>query len=156
MFGVRGWVKVFSHTEPREGILGYGPWLVGEGDAWREVAVIDGRAHGKGVVARLEGVDDRGGAAALVGAGIAVHRDRLPPLPPGEYYHADLVGLEVVNTDGVVLGAVSHLFATGANQVMVVQGERERLLPFVQGQVVLEVDLAERRIRVDWDPELEF
>lgn len=153
VFGVRGWVKVFSYTEPRENILEYQPWLIANGDGWEEVAVVDGRLHGKGVVAHIEGVDDRDAAAALMDTTIAVRRDQLAALQPGEFYHADLVGLEVVTVDGVSLGKVSHLFATGANQVMVVQGERERLIPFVQEQVVRSVDIDDGRITVDWDPE---
>lgn len=153
MFGVRGWVKVFSYTDPREHILEYQPWLLSSGDGWTEVTVVDGRLQGKGVVAHIEGVDDRDAAAALMDTTIAVERERFAELEPGEYYHADLVGLDVVTLDGVALGKVSHLFATGANQVMVVQGERERLLPFVQEQVIRTVDIDAARITVDWDPE---
>lgn len=153
MFGVRGWVKVFSYTEPREKILEYQPWLLASGDGWKEIAVVDGRLQGKGVVVHLEGVDDCDAAAALMDTTIAVGRDQLAALAPGEYYHADLVGLDVETVDGVALGKVSHLFATGANQVMVVQGERERLVPFVQDQVVRTVNIEAGRIVVDWDPE---
>lgn len=153
MFGVRGWVKVFSYTEPRENILDYQPWLLSSGDGWKEVAVLDGRLQGKGVVAHLEGVDDRDAAAALMDSTIAVERERFAELAPGEYYHADLVGLDVVTVDGVALGKVSHLFATGANQVMVLQGERERLLPFIQGKVIHTVDIDAGCITVDWDPD---
>lgn len=150
---MNGWVKVFSHTEPRANILGYRPWLIDSDGSLREVEVVDGRAHGKGVVARLAGVDDRDAAAPLIGATIAIRRAQLAELEPGEYYYADLEGLEVVTVEGVSLGQVDHLFETGANPVMVVRGERERLLPFVHDTVVREVDLAARRIRVDWDPE---
>ncbi len=150
---MRGWVKIFSHTEPRENILGYQPWLVERAGSWQEMTVIDGRVHGKGVVAHLEGIDDRDAAAAMVDAKIAITRGQLGPLEQGEYYHADLLGLDVMTVDGVALGQVSHLFSTGANQVMVVQGERERLLPFLQGSVIRKVDLVARCITVDWDPE---
>ena len=82
-----------------------------------------------------------------------MRRAQLPPPGPGEYYWADLQGLQVVTLEGVELGTVSSVFATGANDVIVVRGERERLLPFVQGQVVMEVNLEQRLLRVDWDPD---
>jgi 16S rRNA processing protein RimM len=112
-----------------------------------------GRAQGKGVVARLDGVDDRDAATALVGTEIWVPRDALPKPRQGEYYWADLEGLAVRTVDGVDLGRVSHLFATGANDVMVVQGGRERLIPFVPGRQVVKVDLDAGLIEVDWDPD---
>ena len=99
LFGVRGWVKVFSETEPREGILRYSPWLIGSSD--RPLRVLEGRVHGKGVVARIEGCDDREQAATLVNQEIAVTRDRLPPPRPDEFYWIDLEGLAVETLDGV-------------------------------------------------------
>lgn len=153
LFGVRGWVKVFSNTQPREGIVKYSPWQLRLGDEWRSFVVADGQAQGKGVIARLEGVDDRDAAAALMGADIAIWREQLPPPEEGEIYWADLEGLAVETVEGRTLGKVSYLLETGANDVLVVQGERERLIPFVREQVVKEVDLQGGRIVVDWDPE---
>jgi 16S rRNA processing protein RimM len=75
----------------------------------------------------------------------------LPPAPEGEYYWTDLIGLTVINREGVTLGQVDHLLETGANDVLVVKGERERLIPFLLELVVLEVDLAQRMLRVDWE-----
>lgn len=151
LFGVKGWMKLLSWTEPRERIVQYRPWLLELGGEWREWQVAEGRAHGKGVIARLESVTDRGQAAALVGAAIAVRREQLPATRPGEYYWADLVGLEVRLADGRLLGSVKGLLATGANDVLVVQGERERLIPFVRGPVIKDVDLDAQVICVDWD-----
>lgn len=153
LFGVRGWVKVYSHTEPRENIVHYSPWRLRLGSGWREFAVADGQRHGKGVIARLDGVDDRNAAAALVGAEVAVRRDQLPPLGEDEYYWSDLEGLEVITIDGWHLGRVDHLLETGANDVLVVHGDRERLIPFVRPDVVTAVDLDAAVIRVDWDPD---
>lgn len=154
VFGVQGWVKVYSFTEPRERILAYGPWRLRTADGdWREIAVLDGRRQGQAVVAALEGVDDRDQALALNGAEIAVTRDRLPPPAEGEYYWADLEGMQVVTLDNEDLGRVRSLFRTGANDVMVVAGERERLVPFVTDRFVREVDFDAGVIRVDWDPE---
>ncbi len=152
LFGVRGWIKVHSDTRPREGILTYSPWRLQLHGQWREMALVEGRRQGPGVVARLEGVTDRDQAAALVGATIAVRIEQLPALRQGEHYWAELEGLKVVNREGVELGAVSHLFETGANDVMVVKGDRERLIPFTR-HVVDEVDIKAGWIRVDWDPE---
>ncbi|HWP94406.1 MAG TPA: ribosome maturation factor RimM [Gammaproteobacteria bacterium] len=153
LFGVQGWLKVHAYTEPRERITQYSPWLLGRGDDWREYRVEAGRRHGRGVIARLAGVTDRDVAAGLLGAEIAVWRSRLPPPPPGEYYWTDLEGLRVVTVGGRELGTVSHLFATGANDVLVVTGERERLIPFLPGRVVTRVDLEGRCLEVDWDPD---
>ncbi|MDH5511794.1 MAG: ribosome maturation factor RimM, partial [Gammaproteobacteria bacterium] len=96
LFGVQGWVKVFSHARPRDAIVEFSPWLVKTGEDWREVEIEDGRAQGKGVVVKLAGVDDRDQASRLIGADIAIRFSQLPPLPKGEYYWAQLVGLEVV------------------------------------------------------------
>lgn len=120
---------------------------------WQEAIPEQGRAHGKGVVARLADCTDRDQAQRLIGYEIGIHLDQLPSLPPGEYYWKDLIGLQVVNADGDDFGKVENLLETGANDVLVVKGDRERLIPFVMKQVIVEVDLAEGRIRVDWDKE---
>lgn len=152
VFGVDGWVKLHSFTEPRENIFRYRPWTLRGPAGESTVAAPQGRAQGKGVVARLDGVGDRDAAAALVGTEIWVARAVLPKARKGEYYWADLEGLAVRTVEGVDLGRVSHLFATGANDVMVVRGERERLIPFVPGQAVAKVDLDAGVVEVDWDP----
>jgi 16S rRNA processing protein RimM len=149
VYGVKGWVKVVSETDPPANILGYAPWRLSQGDRQWEVE-LEGRPHGKGVIAHLRGCDDRDQAARLVGATIAVDRERLPPAAEGEYYWTDLEGLRVRNLQGIELGCVDHLFETGANDVMVVRGERERLLPFIDS-VILRVDLPGGLISVDWD-----
>ena len=154
LYGVRGWVKVYSDTQPRVNIVRYSPWFVNRGKGWETVELEDGRAHGKSVVAKIKGCDDRETAAAWIQADIAVRRDQLDDrLGEGEFYWTDLEGLEVVTTDGVVLGSIEHLFETGANDVMVVKGDRERLLPYLWEQVVKEVSLEDNRMVVDWDPE---
>ena len=149
VYGVRGWVRVFSDTDPRDNILRYAPWLL-NGTLHR---VLEGRKHGKGLVVRLEGCDDRDQAAALVGQAISIYRDQLPAPRPDEFYWADLEGLSVETLNGEPLGRVSHLFSTGANDVLVIKGERERLLPFVWGDVVKDVDFDAGVMRVDWDPD---
>ncbi len=152
LFGVRGWVKVFSHTSPKENILNYPAWFLFREGEWQEYKLKQGKTQGKGIVALLEEVDDRNQAAELTGADIAVRRDQLPEISPDEYYWSDLEGRRVVTETGIELGRVDHLFETGANDVMMVKGERDHLLPFI-GQVIKEVDLDGDLITVDWDPD---
>lgn len=160
LFGVQGWVKVYSYTQPRENILRYRPWYlmlgekgVPEQGRWIAREVAAGRIHGKGLVARLEGYEDRDASAALIGKEIRVLQSQLPDLAPGEYYWSDLIGLQVVTLEHVSLGVVDHLIETGSNDVLVVRGERERLVPYIRDEVVKEVDLDSGTISVDWDPE---
>lgn len=150
LFGIGGWVKVHSYTRPRQAILGYRPWQVEIAGAWRELDVAEGRLQGRGLVARMHGYHDRDAAAALVGAPVSIWISQLPAAGEREYYWAELEGLRVVNLAGEELGRVSHLFETGANDVLVVRGERERLIPFGRS-VVQRVDLDAGVIRVDWD-----
>ncbi len=150
---MRGWVRVTSFTDPVDNILAYSPWWIDQGGRTENMAPRSGRVHGRGVVVRFDGVDDRDKAAALRGAEIRVDRDRLPPAGDDSYYWADLVGLAVVNTDGVAFGHVDRLMETGANDVMVIHGDRERLVPFVPDRVVRKVDLDDGTIVVDWDAE---
>jgi 16S rRNA processing protein RimM len=150
LFGVQGWVKVFSHARPRESIIDYSPWLVKTAEGRREMVVEDGRAQGKGVVVKLAGVDDRDQASQLIGADIEIKFSQLPPPSKGEYYWAQLVGLEVVTLAGQSLGKVDHLVETGANDVLVVRNGKERWLP-ATANVIREVDLEAGVIRVDWD-----
>lgn len=151
--GVRGWFRVRSAARPPESILEFDTWLIAGTGGWREYRVLDGRARPNGIVARLDGVADRDAAAALRHAEIAVPRAALPAPAAGEWYWADLVGLAVVTVDGTPLGRVDGLLETGANDVLVVRGERERLIPWLPGRVVTQVDPAAGRLVVDWDPE---
>ena len=158
LFGIQGWVKVYSHTEPRDNILNYSPWYLWMQGEWLPFRVIKGKQHGKGLIAHLEQCPDRDSAAALVGKEIAIPRRQLPTLEEGEYYWSDLQGLQVMNLQDVDLGRVSHLMETGANDVLVVEqtesGQtRERLIPFIREQVIKQVDLEQGVIRVDWAPE---
>lgn len=154
LHGVRGELKLHSYTEPVERIFSYTPWRLQAADG-RELELRQprGRQHGKALLFSLPGVSDRDAAAVWLEAEISVARGALPPPRPDEWYWTDLEGLEVVTLEGVSLGRISHLMATGANDVMVVRdAERERLLPFVTGQWVKQVDLGAGRITVDWDP----
>lgn len=151
LFGVRGWLKVHSYTEPREAVLDYADWFLSRDGDWQHVGLVEGRRHGKGIVVRLQGIEDRDAAAELLGSDIGVERDTLPEAEEGQYYWTDLEGLTVVHKDGTELGKVAYLMGTGANDVLVVDGPDERLIPFVPGTVILDVDLVEGVIRVDWE-----
>jgi 16S rRNA processing protein RimM len=153
VFGVKGWVKVFSFTEPKENILNYSPWLLKKDSETKRIDVIAGQLQGKTVVAQLDGVTDRGQAAALMGWGIFISHSQLPKAAKGEYYWSDLIGLKVETVQGIQLGVIESLLETGANDVVVVKGERERAIPFLQGRSVISIDLDVGRMVVDWDPE---
>lgn len=152
-YGVQGWVKVRSHTDPPQNILKYTPWLLESAGGSQLVEVAEGRRQGSAVVARIATVDDRDQAAGLRGSRILVPRECFPKPPAGSYYWADLVGLEVYTLAGVGLGKITGLLETGANDVLEVKGERDRLIPFVMGHYVRSVNLEEGRMTVDWDPE---
>lgn len=153
VFGVQGWVKVYSHTAQQEDILRYQPWYIYQNDCWSEIKVLAGKRQGKGLIANIEQVNDRDAALALNGLSIGVPRAVLPQPPADEYYWIDLVGLSVVTIGNQDLGRIDHLFETGANDVMVVKGERERWLPWIIGDVVKSVDTENGQVTVDWDPD---
>lgn len=150
--GVKGWVKVFSNTSPRENILNYSPWRIVEGEQV-QIVTVSGRLQGKNVVAQIDGVEQREQAVELVGSKIYISTEQLPQLDNGEYYWSDLIGLEVESLDAEPLGTVETMLETGANDVMVLRGDRERLIPFVMDDVVKLVDLANKRVIVDWKPD---
>ena len=150
--GVKGWVRVFSNTSPRENIVSYSPWFI-EQDSVQKATEVQGRRQGKNVVARLEGIEDRTQADELAGCRIFINPQHLPRLEVGEYYWSDLVGLAVETVQGEPLGVIASMMETGADDVMVLTGERERLIPFVIDQIVTEIDLDSQRLVVDWSPE---
>ena len=157
VFGIKGWVKVASFTDPQDNLLDYGPWLVNERGVWREVEVSEvARRGGRkgGFIARIAACSDRDSAARYTGLDIGVARSTLPEAGEDEYYWSDLTGCRVRTTDGVGLGVVERLLATGANDVIVVRDAagRERLIPFT-AEAVPEVDVAAGELIVDWDPD---
>jgi 16S rRNA processing protein RimM len=149
-FGVRGWVKLRSYTDPPERLLDHRQFQLEPGGAFRTYVVeADGRSGGQ-LTVKLEGIEDRDAAQALRGAVIGVPRSELPPREDGDYYRADLIGCEVVNLAGVRLGAVAHFIEIPAHALMVVRGEREYWVPAVP-QHLRRVDLKARQVVVDWD-----
>lgn len=157
-YGILGWLKIQPETAEVDGLLDYPQWWVGREDGfkkqpWQEVQVESARVHGNTLLVKLAGIDDRNAAQAYKGRHVAISRDALPALEEDEFYHADLIGLQVINQQQVDFGQVVDVLQTGANDVLVVkQGERERLIPFID-QTVLEVDLKQKLIAVDWDAE---
>lgn len=158
-FGVQGWIKVYSYTEPMENIQSYGPWLVKQKGVWSPVEVSSVKKQGKGLIAKLHQIDEPEAARLFCEAEIAVASSALPALESGEFYWSQLEGLKVYTESGELLGRVDHLLETGANDVLVVKGNEEsidretRLIPYVPEKVVKEIDIKAGILRVDWAPE---
>lgn len=152
-YGVQGWLKILSYTEFGANILEYSPWyLSNDRDGWEPITVEEGRMHGKGVIAKLAGIETPEEGRLYNGKLIAIKRNQLPQLKQEEYYWSDLEGLTVINQRGEILGTVSYLIETGSNDVLVVKGEKEHAIPFLQGDVILKIDLEKREIHVNWEP----
>jgi len=154
LYGVSGWFKILSYSRPRENIFSYKPWLIQQSSGtFLQQWVSAWRPQGKGLLAQFDGVDDRDKAQAFVGLEIGVAREQLPALAAGEYYWCDLLGLEVVNRARNVLGIVVEIKETGANDVLVVEGQDRYLIPLLKDSVVLQVDQQQGQMLVDWDGE---
>ncbi|KKO48770.1 16S rRNA-processing protein RimM [Arsukibacterium sp. MJ3] len=159
VYGINGWLKVVAYTDIPEGIFDYTPWQIKLQGNWLPLQVASWKRHSNGLIAKLDGVNDRDLAQRYVNAEIAVTPQALPSLEEGDYYWKDLMGLAVINQTGYHLGEVSDMMETGSNDVIVVKanrtdafGKKERLLPFLTETVVKSVNLAEKQIIVDWDP----
>ena len=151
VYGIKGWFKILSFTRPRENIFKYGPWLVKQNEEWLEIQLLEGKPQGKGLVASLEGITDRNEAMALVSSEIAIDRGQLPAAKEGEFYWHDLINMQVINQQDEVLGVVTELLETGANDVLVVEAEKRRyLIPYVQDIYIKDVDTEQGLIQVDW------
>ena len=157
--GIKGWFKVFSYTEPVERIFDYSPWILRKGSEERRVEISNGQQHGKRLIASVAGIENRTQADDLAGCEIHVARASLPELGEGDFYWFQLEGLSVFNREGLNIGEVSHMIETGANDVMLVRptknsfDNQERLIPYVEGGVVLKVDPETSTIVVDWRAE---
>ncbi len=150
IWGVHGWVRIYSYMRRKQDILSFKPWYLVRGDSYDQVRVLQGRVQGLRLVAQLEGYTDREQSRLLINSMIAVPVDVLPELNDEEYYWIQLEGLRVVTVNNEDLGTVDYLIETGANDVIVVRGDRERLIPYIPG-VIRQVNLGEGLIRVDWD-----
>jgi len=166
VFGVKGWVKVFSETDPLENILSYSPWFIEVNKQWRAFKVVDGKKHGKAVIAQLEGINDRDRAEDLKRARIAINPSQLEATSENEFYWRDLKTCSVVNQAGYEFGQVVDILETGANDVLVIHSKdlkesnakgkpkpMEFLIPYIWESVILKVDLDAALIEVDWEPD---
>lgn len=158
VYGVKGWIKVVSSTRPAENILDYRRWWIAKGNGF-EAQLLEGRVHGRGLIAQISGANgqalpDRTAAELLVGAEIQVARNELPAPSNGQYFWTDLIGMQVCSEQGEALGTVTEVTSNGAQDVLVMMdGEQERMIPFVHGAIIKSVDLVGQRIVADWLPE---
>ena len=148
--GLKGWIKIQPFTQETGGLLDYPDWWLGADGNWQQHRISETAVHGSMVVAKLEGFDDRDAAAGLKGKDVAVPRASMPENREGEFYWSDLLGMEVARRDAATLGIVARILETGANTVLVVQGEKEILVPFIR-DVIVDVDLKSRKVTVDWE-----
>jgi 16S rRNA processing protein RimM len=148
-FGVHGWVKITSYTDPPENILDYEELLLGSSGRWTTIQLEGGRVTGKGVLGKLKGIETPEEARTRVGTELGVRRSDMPPPAPGEYYWSDLEGLDAESASGEKLGKVDHFRATPAGTLIVIRGEQELWVPFVKERIV-KVDLERKRIVLDW------
>jgi 16S rRNA processing protein RimM len=151
-YGLKGWVKIYSETRPKENIFQYSTWLIETKEGWKKTKVLAGKPHGKSLVASVEICQDRNVAEALLGCKIAITSSQLATLDDDEYYWLDLIGCTVINLEEDMFGEVTEMYETGGHDVMAVtKGEEKYLIPFVPNIYVKEVDLIKKQILVDWD-----
>lgn len=159
VYGVKGWVKLYSHTDPIDGIFKYPSWWLKTSTGWKSIELNQGRLQGRGLVASIKGYTDRDEVKALCGSDIYIEQKELPKLDEGDFYWSQLEGLRVITKEGIFLGKVQQLMETGANDVLVVKAcegshdREERLIPYVPDMYVLNIDLEQQNMLVDWDPE---
>jgi 16S rRNA processing protein RimM len=156
-YGVKGWLKVLPLTSAPQTLLAYPQWWVrkrGTEGPWQAVDLESGKQHGATLLAQLSGLADREAAALWSGGDVGIAKSALPAAGAGEFYWADLVGLAVVNREGVALGTVAAVQEFGAHPVLRVAGAdgATRMIPFVAAYVD-GVDIEARRIEVDWQPD---
>lgn len=149
--GIKGFITVHSFTDPRDNILHYTDWHVYLAKQWQPLKIVRLEVNDKSILAQIEGYREREQVASLTNAEIAVSRTQLPTLQPGEYYWHELIGMQVVNQQGQPFGKVIEIMPTGANDVLVVEGEKRYLIPYLPGQFVKEINASQRIITVDWD-----
>ena len=151
-YGVKGWFHVITFTEDPAGIFNYPNWQLKDRNQWQSFELEAHRAHGAGFVAKLKGYDSPEVARLLTNREIGVPSTDLPELAEDEYYKSELIDLEVYTTEKIYLGKVTQVLETGANDVLCVKDKRERLVPYIES-VIQDIDLEQKRITVDWDPE---
>ena len=149
-FGLQGWVKVFSYTNPRTNILNYSPWSIKVDGNFQSIDITSGREQSKTIVAHIKGIDNREDSQKFIGQDIYINKEQLPELTQGEYYWHELIGFDVINKDEEQLGTVDYFVETGANDVLVVKGKKEYWIPYIEPFLV-SIDSKNNKILVDWD-----
>lgn len=150
-FGIHGWLKLNSYTEPYDNLLVYRPWQICLNGVWKTVEITQTKINGQQLLVKLAECDTPEQAKLYTNCEIAVWREQLATLPKDDYYWTDLEGLTVINKQGKILGKVNHLLATGANDVLVIKGTKEYLIPYLPELFIDKVDLINQQIIVDWD-----
>jgi len=152
--GIRGSIVIHSFTEPYDGLLQYKEYLyVHIRQQWHKIDIKQFDVRSKILVAQIVGYDTVEQVSVLTNAELAIPKDKLPMLPTGQYYWHDLVGMTVDNISGVELGCVTEMMSTGANDVLVVEGKKRHLVPYLLGEFVISINQQDRKIVVDWDPD---
>lgn len=150
VFGIKGWLKIAADTEYPDSLLDYPEWLLSKNGKTLNVVLEAGKLVGDELQVKFEGIDDRDQAFALRGYTVEIPRDEFSPAGEDEYYWTDLVGMTVVNKDDIVLGKVTNLMETGANDVLMINGEHGQILiPFVSNYIET-VDTESKTITADW------
>lgn len=158
-YGVRGWLRLFSSTEIASNIFDYQPWFIQHAGRWQSIELEGWKHHNHDLIIKIKSVDDQGAASQLTNCEIVVDSTQLPVLSTNDYYWKDLIGCQVITTSGYQLGKIVDMMETGSNDVMVVKadlkdafGIKERLIPYLDKQVVKRVNVDDKRVEVDWEP----
>lgn len=149
--GIKGFIKVHSFTDPADNILRYTDWHARIANRWEPLKILHLEVNASSILAQIEGYPEREQVASLTNAEIAISRTQLPSLEAGEYYWHELIGMEVINQQDQHFGKVIEIIPTGTNDVLVVEGEKRQLIPYLPGRFIVEIDPSQRLIRVDWD-----
>lgn len=156
-YGIKGWVKLISFTDPLGNILQHSDFIIADANNLHTIEIVQSRSQGKGFVAHIKGCDDRDKTRDFTGKDLLVEKSELPGLEKNTFYWYQLEGLKVVTLGGDYLGNVHHLIETGANDVLIVRptqdsiDDEERLIPYLTGRVIERVDLEQQLIEVDWE-----
>jgi 16S rRNA processing protein RimM len=149
--GIKGFVTVHSFTDPRDNILRYTDWHVFLNNTWQPVKLLCVEVQNKAIIAQIEGYPERELVSRLTNAEIAIQKEQLAELEAGEYYWHQLIGMKVINQKGESFGTVIEVIPTGANDVLIVEGEKRYLIPYLPGQFIIEINDCQQVITVDWD-----
>ncbi|KPJ67386.1 MAG: hypothetical protein AMJ43_03755 [Coxiella sp. DG_40] len=149
-YGIKGWIKIISFTDPKVKILQYQPWWIKKNQQWQQIDIEDSKCHGKNIIVKLHDIDNCDQAKTYTNIDINIQHDQLPKLPKDEYYWSDLEGLTVLDKSGKKLGIVDHLIETGSNDVLVIKNGKQHLIPYIDN-VIIKVDLKKKIIKVDWE-----